>query len=91
MTALFRDYAPSVMYESGKVLFIGGGLDPVTQLPTNLAETIDLNQANPQWQPTSPDALRPAATQRDGPAGRHRPGDGGNSGTAGKREVAGLR
>jgi hypothetical protein len=49
-----RDYAPSVMYESGKILFMGGGLDPVTQLPTNLAETIDLNEANPKWQPTSP-------------------------------------
>ena len=49
-----RDYAPSVMYESGKVLFIGGGLDPNTLLPTNLAETIDLNLANPKWQPTSP-------------------------------------
>jgi galactose oxidase len=48
-----RDYAPSVMYESGKVLFIGGGLDP-DLLPTNDAETIDLNQANPTWQPTAP-------------------------------------
>jgi hypothetical protein len=49
-----RDYAPSVMYDSGKVLFIGGGSDPVTHLPTNLAETIDLNDANPQWKPTAP-------------------------------------
>jgi hypothetical protein len=48
-----RDYAPSVMYESGKVLFIGGGQDPGTQLPTNLTETIDLNQADPKWQPTT--------------------------------------
>jgi hypothetical protein len=39
-----RDYAPSVMYESGKVIFIGGG-----QPPTNLAETIDLNVPDPQW------------------------------------------
>jgi galactose oxidase len=48
-----RDYAPSVMYDSGKVLFMGGGLDKLTQLPTALAETIDLNQANPQWKPTA--------------------------------------
>ena len=49
-----RDYAPSVMYESGKVLFIGGGLDQGTQLPTNLAEIIDLNEPDPQWTPTAP-------------------------------------
>lgn len=42
------------MYDSCKVLFIGGGSDPVTHLPTNLAENIDLNDANPQWKPTSP-------------------------------------
>jgi galactose oxidase len=48
-----RDYAPSVMYDVGKVLFIGGGLDPATHLPTNLAETIDLNELNPQWKPTA--------------------------------------
>ena len=48
-----RDYAPSVMYESGKVIFIGGGTDDKTQLPTNLAETIDLNDPNPQWSPTA--------------------------------------
>ena len=48
-----RDYAPSVMYQSGKILFIGGGQDPNTQLPTNLAETIDLNAPDPQWQPTA--------------------------------------
>ena len=52
--AALRDYAPSVMYESGKVLFIGGGLDPNTHLPTNLAEIIDLNDPNPQWKPTGP-------------------------------------
>jgi galactose oxidase len=49
-----RDYAPSVMYASGKVLFAGGGLDKDTQLPTNLAETIDLNAPDPQWKPTAP-------------------------------------
>jgi hypothetical protein len=56
-----RDYAPSVMYDSGKVLFMGGGQDKIaegpgtgTKLPTNLAETIDLNETNPQWRPTAP-------------------------------------
>src|SRR3989442_12181937 len=32
------------MYEPGKILYAGGG-DP----PTNTAETIDLNSANPTW------------------------------------------
>jgi hypothetical protein len=49
-----RDYAPSVMYDTGKVVYIGGGLDTGTELPTDTAETIDLNQPAPQWQPTSP-------------------------------------
>ena len=51
--AALRDYAPSVMYESGKVLYIGGGIDPDTQLPTNRAEIIDLNDVNPQWKQTA--------------------------------------
>jgi galactose oxidase len=49
-----RDYAPSVMYDTGKVIFMGGGLDAGTNLPTNGAETIDLTAANPTWHPTSP-------------------------------------
>ena len=49
-----RDYAPSVMYDTGKVIFIGGGLDAGTNLPSNGAETIDLGAANPAWHPTSP-------------------------------------
>jgi galactose oxidase len=49
-----RDYAPSVMYDTGKVLFVGGGLDPGTNVPTNGAETIDLTAANPAWHQTSP-------------------------------------
>jgi galactose oxidase len=48
-----RDYAPSVMYQSGKILFIGGGQDQNTQLPTNLAETIDLTVPDPLWTPTA--------------------------------------
>ncbi len=39
-----RDYGSAVMYEPGKILYVGGG-DP----PTNSAEIIDLNQPNPVW------------------------------------------
>ena len=39
-----RDYGSAVMYEPGKILYVGGG-DP----PTNTAEIIDLNQPNPAW------------------------------------------
>ena len=34
----FRDYAPSVLYDVGKILFIGGG-----NAPTEEAEILDLN------------------------------------------------
>jgi len=40
----FRDYGPSIMYDVGKVIEIGGS-DP----PTATAETIDLNAATPAW------------------------------------------
>jgi hypothetical protein len=40
----FRDYGPSIMYDVGKVVEIGGS-DP----PTATAETIDLNAATPAW------------------------------------------
>jgi galactose oxidase len=49
-----RDYAPSVMYDTGKIIFIGGGNDPQTNLPTNGAETIDLTAEAPAWHATSP-------------------------------------
>jgi len=39
-----RDYGPGLMYDSGKVLAVGGG-DP----PTATAETIDLNASTPAW------------------------------------------
>jgi galactose oxidase len=48
-----RDYAPSVMYDVGKILYIGGGNDPGTNLPTNICETIDLNQNPPVWKTTN--------------------------------------
>jgi galactose oxidase-like protein/Kelch motif protein len=54
-----RDYGSAVMYETGKILVVGGGGNtswPVpagqakTNVPTATAELIDLNAANPQWQ-----------------------------------------
>ena len=39
-----RDYGAAVMYDDGKILYVGGGRT------TNTAETIDLNQASPSWQ-----------------------------------------
>jgi hypothetical protein len=39
-----RGYGSAVMYESGKIMFVGGNSSP-----TNTAEIIDLNQSNPQW------------------------------------------
>lgn len=38
-----RDYGAAVMYEPGKILYVGGGRT------TNTAEMIDLNQASPVW------------------------------------------
>ena len=46
-----REYAPSVMYDVGKIVFIGGGNDPGTKLPSQLVWTIDLNDNPPIWQP----------------------------------------
>jgi len=39
-----RSYGSAVMYEPGRILFVGGA-NP----PTNTAEIIDLNQPSPQW------------------------------------------
>jgi hypothetical protein len=39
-----RSYGSAVMYEPGKILYVGGN-----STPTNTAEIIDLNQPNPQW------------------------------------------
>ena len=39
-----REYGAAVMYDEGKVLYVGGGRT------TNTAETIDLNSAAPAWQ-----------------------------------------
>jgi galactose oxidase len=52
--AALRDYAPSVMYDVGKVIFIGGGLDGDTDFPTNIVEIIDLNASVPAWAKSAP-------------------------------------
>jgi hypothetical protein len=39
-----RDYGAAVMYDDGKILYVGGGRT------TNTAETINLNSATPAWQ-----------------------------------------
>jgi len=38
-----RDYGAAVMYDAGKILYVGGGLT------TNTAEIINLNAATPAW------------------------------------------
>jgi galactose oxidase len=43
-----QDYAPSVMFAPGKILYIGGG-NP----PSDAAQVIDLNAASPQWRATA--------------------------------------
>jgi hypothetical protein len=57
-----RDYGSAVMYETGKILFAGGGgdpnrgstNDPKAAAPTATAETIDLNLTGPTWRSTDP-------------------------------------
>jgi hypothetical protein len=56
-----RDYGSAVMYETGKILYAGGGgdpnrstTDPKSSVPTPTAETIDLNPAGPTWKSTDP-------------------------------------
>jgi hypothetical protein len=52
-----RDYGTAVMYRPGKILYVGGGGDPLANrpidvtapAPTNTAEVIDLNQSSPAW------------------------------------------
>ena len=42
-----RDYAPSVMYASGKIMYIGGGT--TDDGPTDITEFIDLNVKPARW------------------------------------------
>jgi len=54
-----RDYGSAVMYETGKIIYMGGGgylgsssPDPKASVPTATAETIDLNITGPHWTST---------------------------------------
>ena len=49
----FCDWAPSVMYASDKIIYIGGGPND-KGFGTNLAETLDLSTTSPtpKWKPT---------------------------------------
>jgi hypothetical protein len=57
-----RDYGSAVMYETGKVMVVGGGgdpkrsstADPKSATPTATAELIDLNLTGPTWKATDP-------------------------------------
>jgi galactose oxidase len=48
-----RQYAPSVMYNVGKVIYIGGGNDACTYAPSAKVEIIDLTARTPAWRATS--------------------------------------
>jgi galactose oxidase len=51
-----RDYAPAVMYDVGKIVYIGGGNNPDApadrQPPTAAVEVIDLTAPAPGWKPS---------------------------------------
>ena len=47
-----RDYGAAVMYEDGKILYVGGGRT------TNTAEIIDLNSPAPSWEWTGSMAFK---------------------------------
>ena len=47
-----REYAPSVIYDVGKILYIGGGNNSGTLAPTDAVEMIDLTAAETKWTPT---------------------------------------
>ena len=53
-----RQYGPSVMYEPGKVIYIGGGNDPGSGLPAAATEVIDLSATSPAWRGTAPMIFR---------------------------------
>jgi hypothetical protein len=63
-----RDYGSAVMYETGKILYVGGGglqrwgggtwPDPKTDVVTETAEIIDLTRSSPTWQSTGSMAFK---------------------------------
>lgn len=53
-----REYGSAVMYDTGKILYVGGGgddkwdtLDNKSTVPTETAEKIDITQTGATWQP----------------------------------------
>jgi hypothetical protein len=44
-----RQYAPSAMYDTGKVIYVGGGNNPGTNVPTAEGEVIDLGATPLAW------------------------------------------
>jgi hypothetical protein len=48
-----RDYCPSVMYDTDKIIYIGGGNAVPAEgfVPTAKAEMIDLRATDPRWKP----------------------------------------
>ena len=52
----YRSYGTSVMYDTGKVLILGG-VSSETIPPTDSAEVIDLTAANPAWRNVAPMAF----------------------------------
>ena len=75
-----RQYAPSVMYDVDKVIYIGGGNDPGTNAPTAQAETIDLERCCAGMAEHSADTLRTTPSQCDAAAGRDHPRHGRDDG-----------
>ncbi|EXJ62100.1 hypothetical protein A1O7_02533 [Cladophialophora yegresii CBS 114405] len=65
--AAWREYAPSVQYDKGKVIFIGGGVnsEPNSQ-PTNKVELLDLNinEEDIDWTEATP--MNVARTHHNG-------------------------
>jgi galactose oxidase len=56
-----REFAPSAAYDSGKIIFIGGGNDASDNKPTNKTETIDLSAragSPPAWRSASSMAFK---------------------------------
>jgi galactose oxidase len=48
-----RQHGPSVSYDAGKVLYIGGGNEEASDVPTAAAEVIDLGANPPAWRETA--------------------------------------
>jgi galactose oxidase len=48
-----REYGSSVMYAPGKVIYVGGGNDAGSDLPTAATEVIDLTEPTPTWRPAA--------------------------------------